>query len=760
MASNYDPHGDAPTITRRRNVLACARCRVRRVKCDRAQPACSNCTKAGALCQPAQQTTPPHAALPHRTRESTNRNRIFRLEEQVARLSREVDSASPSRESSLDRSLIDSNEPTGPERMGTILKGREKGYLSPFSWAIATGEVLIQAQPSIFPANRILSSPTPESNSTVPRSSDVLFSEHTGSNLPNEELHETLLLLFSTRVDPFVRVLHWPSFAGKSAVLRSKTQKRSLHQGGAYMGTYFPALPQSGRYRSPRVGPTSTEAASTGPRISNPAHNSAFLALLYAVYFAAVISVVDGPNPHELRNYSAFELLATFEREIKKRVVYPDEDLVHLDSIEFIQATTILLSLSPSSLSLRRQWSILGTAVQRARALGLHRDGSNFGFGPIEIETRRRIWARLCVLDVRLAETLCRETTITAHAYDTALPLSISDEELSKMDEHEVALIQHQGNASTAHQNMEQQQDRNMPFSAMTLSLIETEMARLQQNLHAAQYHPRDGIFHHDHPSPQTMRRNAPPITYQEDRTFWISKLDHRLRSIYRLGPTDSPSFLPPLVAEIMDLALDKARFVVRLMEQRETFNDIGEPDADEFVGIFREAVDLSTRGLAFIHQYHNTVYSWYTKRFREPWSSSFLALILASRQEISEQDANAAWSVLNQLYPVDSAGRMAERNISESLLGKALSQFRLQQSQHFRDLGARSAGDHNLHPDIRSGLVAGITSQNAANAPANTGGQAAIPYPNHIFQGLDLIDPLWPARMEGEDTTNYGNWE
>jgi hypothetical protein len=56
MASRYDGRGDAPTITRRRHVLACARCRARRVKCDRAQPACSNCIKVGALCQPVQQT--------------------------------------------------------------------------------------------------------------------------------------------------------------------------------------------------------------------------------------------------------------------------------------------------------------------------------------------------------------------------------------------------------------------------------------------------------------------------------------------------------------------------------------------------------------------------------------------------------------------------------------------------------------------------------------------------------------------------------
>ncbi|KAF2787266.1 hypothetical protein K505DRAFT_223062, partial [Melanomma pulvis-pyrius CBS 109.77] len=58
------------------------------------------------------------------------------------------------------------------------------------------------------------------------------------------------------------------------------------------------------------------------------------------------------------------------------------------------------------------QWLQLGVAIRMAQGLGVHRDGSNFGLRPIEIEVRRRIWAQICVLDVRFAEKLCREPTI------------------------------------------------------------------------------------------------------------------------------------------------------------------------------------------------------------------------------------------------------------------------------------------------------------------------------------------------------------
>lgn len=137
--------GEAPPITRRRSVLACARCRARRVKCDRAQPSCSNCAKSGALCQPAQQqhaNPGGSASMRPGRREPGDYNRLSKLEEEVARLSREVDSASPSRELSLSPSLEEGGD-ARPGRVprGYILPGSEPKYFSPQSWVAAAEEV-------------------------------------------------------------------------------------------------------------------------------------------------------------------------------------------------------------------------------------------------------------------------------------------------------------------------------------------------------------------------------------------------------------------------------------------------------------------------------------------------------------------------------------------------------------------------------------------------------------------------------------------
>ena len=143
MASRYDGRSDAPTITRRRHVLACARCRARRVKCDRGQPSCSNCVKVGALCQPVQQSASQHAPLSSRpgSGEPVDHNRLYKLEEQVARLSREADSKSPSREPSHSPSPIDPVEGVFSVRQTGTVKGGGSTYLSPFSWAAAAEEV-------------------------------------------------------------------------------------------------------------------------------------------------------------------------------------------------------------------------------------------------------------------------------------------------------------------------------------------------------------------------------------------------------------------------------------------------------------------------------------------------------------------------------------------------------------------------------------------------------------------------------------------
>lgn len=128
--SSYD-RSEIPTITRRRHVLACARCRTRRVRCDRAQPTCTNCTKAGVVCTPAQPSN----------KRDNNFSRTIRTDDEGLRGPRDLEGRSPSRDPSSLPSPGDPSEARVREIQGKLLLGEETRYFSPLSWPTVAEEV-------------------------------------------------------------------------------------------------------------------------------------------------------------------------------------------------------------------------------------------------------------------------------------------------------------------------------------------------------------------------------------------------------------------------------------------------------------------------------------------------------------------------------------------------------------------------------------------------------------------------------------------
>jgi hypothetical protein len=216
-----------------------------------------------------------------------------------------------------------------------------------------------------------------------------------------------------------------------------------------------------------------------------------------------------------------------------------------------------------------------------AQGLGVHRDGSNFGLRPIEIEVRRRLWAQICVLDVRFSEKLCREPTIDMDFYDTALPLSISDSDLSGLDEQYFALRRGEESDSKTHQEVEQEQERLSPFSTMTLSLIEAETARLMALLHISRYRSRDAIYHTNPSSPHLTKKATSTSASRSEKTLWVSKLENRFLSVYKLNSLNSSQAMQVLVLEMVGINIAKAKFITRLMEWREVYGGVGDPQRD-----------------------------------------------------------------------------------------------------------------------------------------------------------------------------------
>ena len=166
----------------------------------------------------------------------------------------------------------------------------------------------------------------------------------------DDRLHETLLEAFSHRVDPIVRVLHWPSFQEKCIAFRQRRRSQMhLSTGSSYTGAYVQEAQYSAPQRSPY--PTSPISAMGTEKKSTTGSDRAFSTLLCAVYYASIISIVHGPNACDLaQNINAVGLWSSLRREMTSRLNIMDETFVQAASMELLQAMVLYLVSIPTSL--------------------------------------------------------------------------------------------------------------------------------------------------------------------------------------------------------------------------------------------------------------------------------------------------------------------------------------------------------------------------------------------------------------------------
>lgn len=107
-------------------------------------------------------------------------------------------------------------------------------------------------------------------------------------------------------------------------------------------------------------------------------------------------------------------------------------DFLNAPDMTLVQALTIFLGLVRRHDSPRFVWMMTGLVVRMAQYLGLQRDGSHFKhLTPFEIESRRKVWWAVCLLDMRSSEDQGTDLTIANGSFDTKIPLNINDADIS-----------------------------------------------------------------------------------------------------------------------------------------------------------------------------------------------------------------------------------------------------------------------------------------------------------------------------------------
>lgn len=173
----------------------------------------------------------------------------------------------------------------------------------------------------------------------------------------------------------------------------------------------------------PTIEPTVLSAASHLSNLSK-----GFEALLFAIYYGAVTSLNASDCAIKFGEEKSV-LLARYRFAIEQALARAN--FLTTEEIIVLQAFVVFLICLRRNNDARVIWTLTGLVVRIAQTIGVHRDGSHFGLTPFEIESRRRLWWQVCILDTRASEDHGCDPTIIEQAFDTKMPLNINDVDIN-----------------------------------------------------------------------------------------------------------------------------------------------------------------------------------------------------------------------------------------------------------------------------------------------------------------------------------------
>ncbi|KAF2224479.1 fungal-specific transcription factor domain-containing protein, partial [Elsinoe ampelina] len=152
-------------------------------------------------------------------------------------------------------------------------------------------------------------------------------------------------------------------------------------------------------------------------------------AVIFACLFNATVSLTDESSLQIFglpRAVLVEKIQASTEKCLSKA------NFLRTTKLETMQAFVLyLVPLCRAEVS-RSHSALTGTAIRLAECMGLHRDGTHYGFSAVETHVRRLIWYHLCFLDIRTCEATGPRPQIHKDDFDTKLPLNVNEDDLTQ----------------------------------------------------------------------------------------------------------------------------------------------------------------------------------------------------------------------------------------------------------------------------------------------------------------------------------------
>ncbi|KAJ6114950.1 hypothetical protein N7486_000728 [Penicillium sp. IBT 16267x] len=401
------------------NPRSCVICRSRKVRCDKLSP-CSNCRRGNIACiYPSADRPPRWARRLERPVTGEVMERLHHLEGLVKELTGQLEQAHAAAKSSAassnspgsstqdnefgsqgDPSVIGSgNLPNKFGRLALNDASRSRYVGSGFwSWVNdEIGELKTEtgnlASGGYDSSDDEMSSKTPSTQELGRTPSDrhaFIFRHNLNPSTPDlSEFHPLpsqipfLLNVFSENVNAIAQIVHMPSTTKMISELRGDMSKLTPSNEG----------------------------------------------LMFSIYYGAVTSMEEDDI---MINFGVTKQHLNLKYRLGLEHALAKADFLNAPDLVLVQSLANFLLLARRHDSPRYVWMMTGIVIRMALALGLQRDGSNFGYlTPFEIEMRRRVWWSLCMIDVRASEDQGTDFTIALGSFDTKMPLNINSADIS-----------------------------------------------------------------------------------------------------------------------------------------------------------------------------------------------------------------------------------------------------------------------------------------------------------------------------------------
>ncbi|KAJ5652329.1 hypothetical protein N7507_009755 [Penicillium longicatenatum] len=406
--------------TRAPNPRSCVVCRSRKVRCDKLSP-CSNCRRGNIACiYPSGDRPPRWVRRLERPVTGEVMERLHHLEGLVKELTGQLEQAHAAAKSSAASSnspsssthdnefgaqghtaFVESDNVSNKFGRLALNDASRSRYVGSGFWSWVNDEIgELKTETGNLAAGGYDSSDDEMSSSMTPSTQELgrtpsdrqafIFRHNLNPSAPDiREFHPLpsqipfLLNVFSENVNSIAQIVHMPSTSKMISELRGDMSKLT----------------------------PSNEA------------------LVFSIYYGAVTSMEEEDT---MINFGVSKQHLNLKYRLGLEHALAKADFLNAPDLTLVQSLANFLLLARRHDSPRYVWMMTGIVIRMALALGLQRDGSEFGYlTPFEIEMRRRVWWGLCMIDVRASEDQGTDYTIALGSFDTKMPLNINSADIS-----------------------------------------------------------------------------------------------------------------------------------------------------------------------------------------------------------------------------------------------------------------------------------------------------------------------------------------